>query len=239
MLKIFGLCFTLFNTKVNAHIGPHVYPTDLLPLNFAEITSINLPVVEASPKPRQTATLIAAAIFRHAFASFLALLIFYISLLLTSAPVSSEDARTIDRAINVLDEKGFGREAFLLRHVATFRSSDNWLNGLISNENAYAATNFPFEIITVYPDFYSKATDDTERAMILLHEAQHLGSSSESGAYAYVWRERQRLGWTQLSHGASPTFVTVEQQTRENSPELFTCQAKVWNDCTENLQAKR
>lgn len=208
-------------------------------MNYAETTPIDFPVAGSFTKPKRTVSRFASSLFRHASAATLALLVFYISLLLTSAPVSSADAATIDRAINVLDAKGFGIEAFLLRHVATFRSSDNWLNSVTPNENAYAATNFPFQIITVYPDFYSKATDDTERAMILLHEAQHLRSSSEAEAYAYVWRERQRLGWTQLSHGESPTYVTVEQQTRENSPELFTCQAKVWNDCTETLQAKR
>jgi len=178
-------------------------------------------------------------VLRHAFAGFLAIVIFYLSLVITSPPLTTDETRTIDRAIAVLESRGFDREAFLLRHVATFRGSDNWLNETQTNENAFAATNFPVEMITLYPDFYTKAADDTERAMILLHEAQHLQGSDESAAYAYVWKNRERLGWTQLTHGATDTYVTVSLQTRENAPELFTCSNKVWRDCTETLQARR
>ncbi len=151
----------------------------------------------------------------------------------------ADERSAVDRAVAVLEAKGFASEVFLLRNVTTFRSSDNWLNQAAGGENAYAATNYPFGIITIYPDFYSKAVDDTERAMVLLHETQHLMNKSEAEAYAYVWRERQRLGWTTLSHGTTPTFVTVELQTRENAPELFTCRSKAWDDCTETLQARR
>jgi len=169
----------------------------------------------------------------------LTVIIFYLSLLITSTPIESYNQETIDRAIALLEAKGFDREVFLLRRVATFRGSDNWLNALTEKENAYAATNFPFAVITLYPDFYTKAQDDTERAMVLLHEAQHLQSNDETGSYEYVWRNRQKLGWTLLSHGTTPTFVTVELQTRENNPYLFTCPARLWDDCTENLQARR
>ena len=146
---------------------------------------------------------------------------------------------TVNRAIDLLESKGFESEVFLLRNVTTFRSSDNWLNQAAASENAYAATNYPFAIITIYPDFYTKTVDDTERAMVLLHEAQHLKNKSEAEAYGYVWSERQRLGWTTLTHGTTPTFITVELQTRENAPDLFTCQSRAWNDCTETIQAKR
>jgi hypothetical protein len=213
-------------------------PTIIL-LNLAVKTQIDRPVEAASFTRQRSAISIVRALARHAFAACLALMVFYFSLLLTSTAVSLEDAKSIERAINLLDEKGFSRETFFLRHVATFRSGNNWLNELAEGENSYAATNFPFEIITLYPDFYAKATDDTERAMILLHEAQHLLMGSETTAYAYVWRERQRLGWTQLSHGMTPTFVTVELQTREYAPELFSCSFRLWNDCTENLRASR
>jgi hypothetical protein len=107
---------------------------------------------------------------------------------------------------------------------------------MIFKENAYAATNFPFQMITLYPDFYHKAKDDTERAMILLHEAQHLQGADEQEAYAYVWKNRTRLGWTQITYGGTPTYIDVAGLTRENAPALFTCTQKVWNDCTENLQ---
>jgi hypothetical protein len=169
----------------------------------------------------------------------LTIIIFHLSLLITSSPVESYNQESIDRAVALLEAKGFDREVFLLRRVATFRGSDNWLNLLTEKENAYAATNFPFAIITLYPDFYTKTEDDTERAMILLHEVQHLKSSDEAGAYEYVWRNREKLGWTTLSHGTTPTFVTIELQTRENSPHLFTCQSQMWDDCTENFQVRQ
>src|SRR6478672_7028354 len=172
-------------------------------------------------------------------AGFLTLIIFYLSLISTSVPVTSKESATIDGAITQLEAKGFAREAFMLRKMVSFRGSDNWLNSVERSENAFAATNFPFFIVTVYPDFFDRTKDDTERAMILLHEAQHLRGANEHDAYAYVWEHRQQLGWTTLSHGATPTFVTVEEQTRENAPDLFTCPQKVWHDCTETILAKR
>ena len=144
----------------------------------------------------------------------------------------------IDRAIDVLVQRGFEREAFLLRNTASFRSSDNWLNGMVDKESAYAATNFPFEVLTIYPDFYHKTTDDTERAMILLHEAKHMERMDEHDAYKFVWQHRWQLGWTQLSHGDTPTYVTIREITQETVPELFSCSDHLLEDCTENL-AKR
>lgn len=174
-----------------------------------------------------------------ALAAVLALSAFHLSLVATSVPLSPTERDTVERAIDLLDAKGFGREVFLLRHTATFRSTDHWLNLIAGNENAFAATNFPFQIVTLYPDFYTKAIDDTERAMILLHEAQHLMAGDESAAYGYVWRHRSRLGWTQLTHGTTETYVTIAEQTRENSPTLFNCPSNLWNDCTETLRARR
>src|SRR5262249_45113256 len=155
-----------------------------------------------------------------AFAAVLTLFAFYLSLIATSTPVEPRDMTKVRQAIDLLDEKGFKREAFLLRHTVTFRSRDNWLNSMTEKENAFAATNFPFQIVTLYPDFYFKATDDTERAMILLHEAQHLQGKDEAGAYSYVWMHREQLGWTQISHGTTPSYITIQQLTRENAPEL-------------------
>jgi hypothetical protein len=171
---------------------------------------------------------------RTAMLTAFVLIIFYFSLITTSQPVKPQEMEIIDRAINVLEEKGFDREVFLLRRMTTFRRSDNWLNKLTISEDAYAATNRPFPIITIYSDFYDKAQDDTERAMILLHEAQHIQNKDEQAAYAYVWRNRKKLGWTILSHGLTPTFIATEVQTREFAPKVFTCPEKMWSDCTEN-----
>lgn len=163
----------------------------------------------------------------------LAIVAFYLSLLTTSIPPTRQERAAIDRAIGVLASKGFEREVWQLRRTTTFRVTDHWLNSFVEKENAYAATNFPFQIVTVYPDFYSKAVDDTERAMVLLHEARHLMGEDENEAYAYVWRNRGKLGWTLKTHGTTESYVTIEQQTRENAPELFNCPDKPWEDCTE------
>ncbi len=167
------------------------------------------------------------------------LLVFYFSLIISSTPVSPSQREKIEKAIDLLEKKGFEQEVFLLRRVTLFRNTDNWINSLTDKENAFAATNCPFGIITIYPDFYTKAQDDTERAMILLHEAQHLKGKDEPSTYEYVWRNRQKLGWTILPYGTSETYITIELQTRENVPQLFTCSGNLWNDCTENLQAQR
>ena len=163
----------------------------------------------------------------------LALIAFHLSMLATSTPPSSKEQEALSRAIDLLHDRGFTNEAFLLRHTVTFRGSDNWLNLMTEKENAFAATNFPFQIVTLYPDFYVRLKDDTGRAMVLLHEARHLLNDDEHAAYAYVWEHREQLGWTQASHGTTPIYITIEQQTREHAPEIFNCSEKLWNDCTE------
>lgn len=169
----------------------------------------------------------------HAASAVLAIIAFYLSLVSTSLPPTSAEQERIDSAIQLLADRGFSDEVFLLKGTTTFRATDHWLNSFIPKENAYASTNFPFQIVTVYPDFYSKAVDDTERAMVLLHEARHLMGEDENQAYAYVWKHRKQLGWTLRSHGTTESYVTIEQQTREMAPELFNCPEKPWEDCTE------
>lgn len=151
--------------------------------------------------------------------------------------MSSKNWQAVERAIALLESKGFDRDATLLRTAATFRGSDNWLNThIFPHENAYASTNFPVGIITVYEDFYSKAVDDTERAAILLHEAQHLKGGDEHAAYEYVWQHRWQLGWTLRSHGTTESYITIEEVTRAEAPELFTCEDQLFKDCTERMK---
>jgi len=169
----------------------------------------------------------------HAASALLAIIAFYLSLVSTSLPPAPVEQQRIDGAIQLLADRGFSDEVFLLKGTTTFRATDHWLNSFIPKENAYASTNFPFQIVTLYADFYSKAVDDTERAMILLHEARHLMGEDENHAYAYVWRHRSQLGWTMRSHGSTESYITIEQQTREYAPELFNCPEKPWEDCTE------
>ncbi len=158
---------------------------------------------------------------------------FYLSLLFTSKPLSGDEKKSIYRAIEVLDEKGFSREVFLLNYLTSYRADDNWLNASVLKENAYAATNFPFEIMTVYPDFFMYPVDDTERAAILLHEAQHLKGADEREAYQFVWKNRKKLGWTKEKYETSIIWQNIRRQTREYAPVLFVCNLNEFSDCTE------
>ena len=169
----------------------------------------------------------------HAASAVLAIIAFYLSLVSTSLPPTNYERQQIDKAIQLLADKGFSEEVFLLKGTTTFRATDHWLNSFVDKENAYASTNFPFQIVTLYPDFYSKAQDNTERAMVLMHEARHLMGEDENQAYSYVWRHRKQLGWSMKTHGSTESYVTIEQQTREMAPELFNCPEKPWEDCTE------
>ena len=164
---------------------------------------------------------------------FTVLLGFYLSLLLTSASLSYDEKKQIEKAVKVLDEKGFSKEVFLLQYLTKFRANDHWLNASTKFENAYAATNFPVEIMTVYPEFFTATVDDTERAAILLHEARHLKGADEKEAYEFVWRNRKKLGWTKDAYGNSMIWRNVRNQTKEYAPNLFICALNEAGDCTE------
>jgi hypothetical protein len=167
------------------------------------------------------------------FACVFALSGFYISLILSAKGLHYEEKKTVEGAIRVLEEKGFSDEVFLLKHFTVFRRDDNWLNASIEKENAYAATNFPFEIMTLYADFFLYPKDDIERASILLHEAKHLQGKGEKEAYEFVWKNRNRLGWTKEKYRDSIVWDNVRRQTRDHSPNLFVCEFKEFNDCTD------
>jgi hypothetical protein len=158
---------------------------------------------------------------------------FYLSLLFTSKSLSYDERSKVKSAIAVLDEKGFSSEAFLLKYLTSFRANDNWLNASTREENAYAATNYPFEIMTVYPDFFNYPSDDIERAAVLLHEAQHLKGADEKEAYEFVWKNRKRLGWTKEQYAGSTVWKNVRRQTQEICPHLFVCDVNEYGDCTE------
>lgn len=161
------------------------------------------------------------------------LLGFYLSLVASAKSLTLEQKRTVGSAIGVLRQRGFSHEAMLLDSFTVFRSEDNWLNASVAKENAYAATNFPFEIITLYADFFTYPDDDIERAAILLHEAKHLAGGDEHDAYEFVWRHRKQLGWTKDKYRFSPVWENVRRQTRDNVPELFICDFNEFGDCTE------
>ena len=158
---------------------------------------------------------------------------FYGSLVLSADSLRRDEQQKTQAAIRHLEKQGFGAETLLLKYFTVFRSNDNWLNASVEKESAYAATNFPFEIITLYPDFFTYPVDDIERAAILLHEAKHLQGMDEKEAYEFVWRNRARLGWTSENYGDSTIWLETRKLTREHVPELFVCEMNDYADCTE------
>jgi hypothetical protein len=168
------------------------------------------------------------------FSATLGLAVFYASLIKTSQPLNSEQRTAVREALGRLEQAGFDSDVFLLKRIAVYRSTDHWFNATAAKESAFAATNYPFQIVTLYADLFTYPADDVERAAILLHEARHLRGEGEKEAYAYVWRNRARLGWTSASYGASVVWQEIRKQTADHSPELFVCPDKPFLDCTED-----
>jgi hypothetical protein len=108
------------------------------------------------------------------------------SLLFTSDAIAAEQRQVVMQSISLLDRSGFSREVMMLRHFANYRATDNRWNLYLGHPDAYAATNFPLGVVTLYPTFFTAAMDDIERAAILLHEAQHLLGAGEQAALAGV-----------------------------------------------------
>jgi hypothetical protein len=176
-------------------------------------------------------------LFRRAIICLLVVILtiggFYYSLIFSSKSLTDEEKATVTRAIDLLESKGFTKEVFYLRHLTAFRANDHWLNASVPKENAYAATNYPFEIMTLYPDFFTYTENDTERAAILLHEAKHLEGFDEKVAYEFVWKNRKKLGWTKEEYKNTLIWNEIRKQTLEFAPGLFVCDFNEYNDCTE------
>jgi hypothetical protein len=156
-----------------------------------------------------------------------------VSLLLTSDALSRDQQQAVGRAIARLEENQFTREVAVLRHVTSFRASDNWWNQFVGHGQAYAATNFPFQVVTLYPRFFDVAVDDNERAIILLHESRHLFGRGEEAALEDVWRAKVRLGWSAHAYGHTRVWKNTREWTQGSVPHLFTCGADGQSDCVE------
>jgi hypothetical protein len=159
------------------------------------------------------------------------LIICYLSMLLTSDALGYDKRKTVERSIAVLEGNGFSKQAFELRRLVTYRATDNWWNLQIGHHDAYAATNFPFEIVTLYPDFFEVAVDDNERAVILLHECYHLFGSGEDTALEQTWRAKHRLGWTEDRYGGTLVWANTKELTTAQLPNLFLCGSDCQSDC--------
>lgn len=155
----------------------------------------------------------------------------HVSLLATSEAASFDEKRTVYRAVGLVEQAGFAREGFLLRRLANYRTTDSWWNRWLGHADAYASTNFPFEVMTLYPDFFKYPQDDVERAVVLLHEARHLAGDGEEEAFAFVWRNKSRLGWTEELYGETRVWQNVNEFTRKYAPQLFRCGEDGLQDC--------
>ena len=157
----------------------------------------------------------------------------YLSLLLTSSDLEFDRRQAVRNAIAILEQRGFARQAFVLNNLVKYRGNDNWWNRYLGHHNAYAATNFPFEIVTLYPEFFDVAVDDTERAAILLHESYHLFGSGEEKALEGVWRQKQRIGWTADKYSRTKLWNNTREETAAALPRLFSCGTDGHSDCVE------
>ena len=159
----------------------------------------------------------------------------YGSLLATSNGLAGDQRTVVRRAIQVLDRSGFSREASVLGRFVAWRSTDNWWNEYVGHQRAYAATNFPFAVVTVYPPFFTVAVDDTERAAILLHEAYHVLGDDEEQVLRHVWLAKQRIGWTEDRYAHTRVWRNTREWTAGTVPGLFRCGIDAHSDCTANL----
>jgi hypothetical protein len=183
-------------------------------------------------KPGVKKKIIKSALRVFGLAGFI-LFFWYASLIGTSEPVVLDQKEIVNRAINVLEQRGFANEVFALRHFVYYRATDNWWNRRVGHESAFASTNFPFEVMTLYPAFFEQPVDDVERAAILLHEAYHLFGYKEEGAVEGVWRDKKKLGWTKEKYANTTIWTNVKASTQEYAPHLLQCGPDHRSDCTE------
>ena len=177
--------------------------------------------------------LIFKSLMRILLLTLVLLFLGYTSLITSSDPMRPDQEKEIRKAIEVIEGKGFGKEAFVLGRLVRYRSTDNWWNRHNGHESAYAATNFPFEVVTLYPQFFGESVDEVERAAILLHESYHLFGYGEPGAFEGAWRDRFQLGWTKDHYNLTPVWINVTESTLRWAPQLFTCGENGKSDCTE------
>jgi len=159
------------------------------------------------------------------------LVIWYASLLISSDGLQPDQREKVQRAIAVLQQQDFNREAFILKHLAVFRSTDSWWNTYVGHRDAYAATNFPFEVVTLYPEFFDIPVDDKERAAVLLHESCHLMGSGEEAALGATWRNKRQLGWTLDRYKQTRLWNATELLTKAQFPYMFQCGPDGQSDC--------
>ena len=159
------------------------------------------------------------------------LIIWYVSLRVSSDGLQPDQRAKVEAGIAFLQQHGFDREVFVLRRMTTFRSTDSWWNRYLGHRDAYAATNFPFEIVTLYPEFFEVPVDDCERAAVLLHESRHLLGDGEEAAVMTTWKNKKRLGWTSDRYRQTRVWDATERLTKAQFPYMFQCGIDSQSDC--------
>jgi NADH:ubiquinone oxidoreductase subunit E len=185
------------------------------------------PIAGATPKKRSLLKRITWVLAT----TLIILGIWYVSLLLSSDGLQPDQREKVQQAIAVLQQQGFNREAFILKHLVVFRGTDNWWNRYVGHRDAYAATNFPFEVVTLYPEFFDVPVDDRERAAVLLHETCHLMGDGEDAALQSTWHNKQRLGWTTDKYKETRVWDATEKLTKARFPYMFQCGSDGKSDC--------
>ena len=155
----------------------------------------------------------------------------FLSLLVSSEGLDYDQRRIIAEATTVLEKAGFSKETYVLRNLVNYRGTDNWWNGYVGHQSAWAATNFPFEVMTLYPAFFTFTVDDTERAAILLHESYHLFGAGEEAALQRTWLEKGRLGWNANQYSHTRVWKNTREWTAGSVPGLFKCGDDGQSDC--------
>jgi hypothetical protein len=199
--------------------------------SLAEARDLQAGALEPAPATKPPGRSLLRRIMWVVSATLIVLVVWYFSLLISSDPLQPEQHLKVDVAIGLLELRGFSHEAFVLRHATQFRSTDNWWNRYIGHRDAYAATNFPFEIVTLYPEFFNTPVDDCERSAVLLHEARHLLGDGEEAALRSTWMAKQRLGWTAERYKQTRVWDATERLTKEEFPYMFQCGPDGQSDC--------
>ena len=193
------------------------------------------PIVSASPEPDSTTEPPKRGLLKRlgwiVSATLVILIVWYVSLLLSSNGLQPDQRSKVDAAIALLQQHRFDRETFALKYLTAFRSTDSWWNRYIGHRDAYAATNFPFEVVTLYPEFFEVPVDDCERAAVLLHEARHLLGDNEEAALRSTWQRKKALGWTEDRYKQTRVWDATERLTRAQFPYMFQCGINGQSDC--------
>jgi len=134
-----------------------------------------------------------------------------------------KEINTVDAAIAVLDPvQDLYSEAQVLRTAKYRRSKPPYLYGVcIYKGGCFAAAHYGFLFLDDQFFDQNLLHDSVERAAVLLHEAFHLEGGNEHDAYAGVWVNKEKFGWTETPYSHYFLWGQVKAETMNAAPELF------------------